>query len=273
MSGSISTTRLPAYLSAMVPSISEDDLAEMQTELIKNAVANEKDIPASEVDTSKIEVVKEEGFVLASLLLHQVVDYFKLHTLQPARADDDDDGSEALKTYLFSVYSRHITHLMPIWRSQLAKAEKMDSLQELMLAIGKEAAGDKLAAYMKMLSGIVSMQVAESIRMTSATDVDLDESIDYGFIEETVCKLEDLSLCLLNPKEISYMLVDKSSGADVSVPSLDMALINRVPRAARMKKVGASLLLATSAHKKQESQAAYVFQSLWRERSLRIEKR
>ena len=50
--------------------------------------------------------------------------------------------------------------MMPIWRSELAKAKKMEILQELMLAIGKEASGEKLSAYMRMLSGIVSMQVS-----------------------------------------------------------------------------------------------------------------
>ena len=109
------------------------------------------------------------------------------------------------------------------------------------------------------------MQIAESIRMTSATEVDLDEALDYSAIEERVAKLEDLALYLLNPKDISYLLIDKSGDA-----AIDTALINRFPRGCRTFRLAASLRLAASAKKKQQQEAACVFQNLWRERRRRM---
>eukprot|EP00798_Chlamydomonas_sp_ICE-L_P021462 gene21462-28434_t len=245
--------------SLLPPDVSPETFSSVVQEVTCLAEAYAKDIPATEVQVDKVELMERKAFVSSVLQNNPIRDYIKAELLQPAREVDEADEGELYKTYLTSVVVRHCTSMMPLFDDWLKEAGKEAAMQERIADLYKEVTGDgKFKAYMNLLAAIVNMQVQTVLDEVIGSEVD-SESVDADKVELYVGRLEDLVIIMLH--EDSYLIACSNFIATKR--------ISRIPPASRIRTIGRDIKTHHSIGESIQSAAAFVFQNVWRQRKER----
>ena len=88
-----------ALTSGLLPAeVTDTVVAEVQRQVLAIAEAQERDIPAAEVQVDAVEAVKRDAFVTAATQIVAIREHFKMALLTAPRADNDMSEAEVCDT-------------------------------------------------------------------------------------------------------------------------------------------------------------------------------